>query len=104
MDINWLAGLLEQGGSFYLRKGKKGTPKIYPTIICSMADKEVLKKVAKVFDKRLRGPYFNKTTGHRIYQTSIQGKRAGEWMCELLPLMGKRRKEQITQVLNGALK
>lgn len=94
-DLYWLAGLLEGEGSFNLHTQK------YPRISIQMIDKDIIERAANLFQTKCLGPYGPYTTQKLpTYCASVIGDPAGQLMEQLLPLMGLRRKEQITLALN----
>lgn len=105
-DIYWVAGLIEGEGCFYLRKrtveGKRTQyrHKRYPLITVGMTDRDVIDKLASFWDVTVRTTYRygNEKT---YYTTVIGGKKAIGWMMTLYPLMGKRRREKIREVIKG---
>lgn len=97
-QIGWLAGLLEGEGSFVWHKTirDKGRPRIQ----ISMCDKDIIARVANYFNATLSGPYGPyKTQKQPYWYTHCSGKRAIEWMMTIFPLMGERRKIQITPLI-----
>ena len=88
IDIAWLAGLLEGEAWFGLTKGK------YPVLGVGMTDEDVIIKVADMWDVRV-GHYRN------IWTARVYGAPAIKWMMILLPFLGKRRRENITSIING---
>jgi hypothetical protein len=96
-ELHWLAGILEGEGCFTIsRKAYKDSVYKYPTIKLNMTDEDVVKKAAKLLGgKPLRLEYGHKPT----FSFSIIGKRAEKFMALLNPLMGKRRRARISEIL-----
>jgi len=96
----WLAGLLEGEGSFC--KGPPSAPNS-PRISISMTDRDVLEKVAQLFEvsicqvgkrKRQKHPHWKPA-----FAVLIHGHKAMWWMLKLRPLLGSRRQGQIDRAL-----
>lgn len=92
LELGWLAGIVEGEGCItYTRT---------PVIAVKMTDEDVIKKVAKLFNR----PYYerkNKEFNHRTaYDVSICGTPAIEWLFTLYSLLGSRRKAKILEVIN----
>ena len=85
-DIIWLAGLLEGEGCFRLNAGK------WPSITLGMCDEDIVVKVATIMRS-------NATHYSNIWATQLSGARAIEWMMTLYPLLGKRRRASISEVI-----
>lgn len=101
----WLAGLLEGEGSFiYLsHEDKEGGSNYNVQISISMADKDIVEKVAKIFKTKVyvdKGPKGKNKDYKVIYKTYKYGFRALRWMQKLYPLVSKRRKKQIERCFN----
>jgi hypothetical protein len=91
-ELYWLAGLLEGEGYFGSNSGS------YPVIYLGMTDYDVVEKVATIFEATIHTR--PREAPRKIcYVTQISGLRAAEFMKELLPLMGSRRKYRIEEVL-----
>ena len=113
LSLAWLAGLLEGEGSFqtYSRVTKHvkkdGTLGVYrssyPRIQVQMTDKDVVEKVAALFNRACCGPY--KREGAKdVYAAQVNGKDALALMQQLLPLMGKRRSLKMREVIDAYTK
>lgn len=98
MDIYWLAGLLEGEGSFC--KAPPSQP-YAPIISIEMTDKDVVERVAGMFQTALVTPKKRSKKWKQTYRAAIRGKRAVELMKQLHPLMGQRRQGQIDEVLKS---
>ncbi len=89
IDLNkiaWLGGLLEAEGFFGLNDGK------YPMISLLMTDKDVVEKVAAIWDTRVC---------HRknLWTTTVWGIKAVSFMMTLYPFLGRCRKDTITEII-----
>lgn len=85
-DIMWLAGLLEGEGCFMLNE------KRYPAICLGMTDEDVVVRAANMMGCRV---YRNRN----MYIAQINGSCAIAWMMMLYPILGKRRREKIVEVV-----
>lgn len=95
-DLYWLAGILEGEGSFL--KGPPSKPN-QPLIKIEMTDKDVIVRVSKIFGI---GYYFaDRKPYKRVYRTILRGSSAVVLMRKLYPLMGIRRKDQITKAIHS---
>jgi hypothetical protein len=103
-SLCWLAGLLEGEGSFSTsRNTVGGKVYLYPKIVVSMTDIDIIDRVSILF----------KTSTYKIPETSLRaeklpqyratltGSRAASLMKKLLPLMGIRRASRIKEVLEA---
>ncbi|HEX2907188.1 MAG TPA: hypothetical protein VHO69_10035 [Phototrophicaceae bacterium] len=92
-ELFWLAGLLEGEGLF--QKGAPCEPK-YPQIKINMTDYDVITHVTNLFDVTYIQTSIPKYDHWKPnYGTLVKGKRAVRLMCQLYPLMGERRRQQI---------
>jgi len=105
-DLHWLAGLLEGEGCFAWQKSTKNRYQYkYPRISLTMTDKDIVARVASLFDVRCLGPYGPYGKLHRghvrkvVYSTQLYGPRAVSLMRRLYPLMGRRRSSKIKYIL-----
>lgn len=102
-DLYWLVGILEGEGTFYLAQPLKRYPRyFYPRIKVGMTDRDVVARIAAIVDSHVLGPYANKSGNLPIYTCQIGGKRAVRLMRRIEPLMGKRRRARIRQLLREA--
>lgn len=94
-NIHWLAGLLEGEGSFGFYNGG-------PLIQLNMCDYDIVEKAHKKLSCTSKILILNKeyTNHNTSYRITIQGSLAISWMFTLYSLMGKRRKNQITEAIN----
>lgn len=98
-DKFWLAGLLEGEGSF-----RKGPPckENLPIISIQMTDKDVLEKVATLFNVSVvKGSKPKKDHHKQVYIVTLRGAKAVEVMTEIKSLMGHRRQEQINKAIES---
>ena len=97
-DLYWLAGYLEGEGSFM--RGSPSDPGNSKISVCS-TDEDVIAKVGKLFGNT---PYLAKrkisNPKHKpVWTVKKSGRDAVALMQLLLPLMGKRRHEQISKAI-----
>ncbi|MBI5932052.1 MAG: hypothetical protein HY862_22280 [Chloroflexi bacterium] len=98
-DLYWLAGLLEGEGSFL--KPRPSTPTI-PKITVEMCDRDVIERVAYIFG--VNYIYHRKPRNERRkdgYGVASAAKNAVKIMTAVYPIMGERRKQQITEATKG---
>jgi hypothetical protein len=98
-DFYWLAGLLEGEGSF--SPGPPSAPNSV-RITLSMTDRDVVARVAALWSvsyHEVREKRSIERGWKPAYHVSLRGKRAVEFMHELLPVMGERRQLQIRRAL-----
>ena len=98
IDLYWLAGIFEGEGWFGNRT--KGKPS--PSVCVAMTDKDVVDKIASLIITGRRGARrYTRTKGkHKTqYWIVINGCLAIQWMFTLYPLLGKRRREKIGEVV-----
>lgn len=92
-EIYWLAGILEGEGCFTMQPTS-------PRIQLKMCDEDIIIKARSLMQEDSR-IFIIPAEGNRktSYRISIHGIRAIEWMMTLYPLMGRRRKEKIREVV-----
>lgn len=98
-DFYWLAGLLEGEGSFSL--GPPSAPNSVRITLC-MTDRDVVARVAALWNvayHEVREERTRERGWKPAYQVILRGRRAVDFMHELLPLMGERRQLQIRRAL-----
>lgn len=103
-DLNWLAGLLEGEGSFMMgRNWVSGKLYLYPRIVVSMTDVDVIERAARIFDTSVYVVPPSKDAGRQHYKqqwrAQVNGSRAARLMEQLLPIMGERRASKIEEIL-----
>ena len=93
-DLAWLAGLLEGEGCFWYDRGSM-------VVSVSMTDKDVIARFAKMAEVK-----FNRCTQRPprkdMWRAYVCGKRAIALLEGILPFMGERRAERITEMLISA--
>lgn len=101
IDLAWLAGLLEGEGSFFMQRNTQPSGVYrYPFITVNMTDRDVIERVAEIFDSTVyEFKHIYGASRKQAYRTQINGSRAAELMRLLLPHMGKRRSEKISEIL-----
>lgn len=99
-ELIWLAGLLEGEGCFGIGKDRNGIIR-KPSITLSMTDKDVVTKVANMFDKNVYIiKYHKQRFGRKLqYRVKLNDTLAINVMKLLLPYMGKRRSRKIKQII-----
>ncbi len=99
--IKWLAGLLEGEGHF--RIGKSYTDRS-PRITIGMTDRDVVEKVAKVFNTATLGPYSNQRRTRKarkpIFVAQVGGVKGLAIMLDVFSYLGERRRQRIVSVLD----
>lgn len=103
-DLNWLAGLLEGEGSFMMgRNWVNGKLYLYPRIVVSMTDADVIERVARLFGTSVYVVPPSKSADRKHYKqqwrAQVNGARAAHLMEQLLPIMGGRRASKIKEIL-----
>ena len=96
-QVYWLAGLLEGEGTF-----QKGPPSDRTCAILrlAMTDEDVVAHAARLFDRAVvRWDRRSKPLNKRVFITTTKGAAALALMERLLPVMGRRRQQQIETVL-----
>ena len=94
-DLYWLAGLLEGEGCFYWAKNNS------PLISLAMTDLDIVEKVRDIIHPNGSIGRVERTEKHKvIYRFKTYGGNSIEWMKLLYPLMGIRRREKISQILD----
>jgi hypothetical protein len=98
--IAWLAGLLEGEGYFgTITNWVGGKAYRYPRVGVSMTDRDVVARVAALWSVSVNVVRPAGASKKTIYRALISGKRAVQWMEQLHPCMGSRRRMQIDQAL-----
>lgn len=101
LDIAWAAGLLEGEGCFgwYGTRSKQGwNLKGYPCVTVCSVDRDVIERVASIFDGSVREEKPT-STGKPVWEFRAINQRAADIMVEIFPLMGVRRQEKIKEVM-----
>lgn len=100
-ELYWLAGLLEGEGCFSIQKYPNRAP--LARIRLAMTDFDVVLRAGRLIGGKQRTPaewQKKGTTYKTIYNWSVTGREAVRLMRILLPLMGSRRADRITEILN----
>lgn len=99
-DLYWLAGLIEGEGCFHKRRGRPT-----PIIQVMMTDKDVVIRAAEILGaNRVRELKSKTSTGKTVYGVTVFGQRAVDWCHALHPIMGERRQQKITELLDALSK
>lgn len=100
-DIYWLAGFLEGEGSFNIYRHSNGTSKVF-RITASSTDADTIDKVSKIIHGfgKFTSYHNGDSSRKRVYQYSLVGNLAIQWMMTLYPLMSTRRRSQIKVVIS----
>jgi len=103
-DIYWMAGLIEGEGCFtFAINGAPYKGKKYMTsqITIKMTDKDIVERAAKLLGVtcvkigKMEYSYYK-----QAYKCRAVGPRARGWMMTIYPLMSRRRKDKIREILN----
>lgn len=98
-EAMWLAGILEGEGSF-ICDNINTKVSLRPRISMCTTDEDVARKVAKLLDTRVYGPYKKLKPRKPVWSCAVTGLKAGEYMRVLKPYMGIRRQAKIQEILN----
>jgi hypothetical protein len=95
-QINYVAGLLEGEGCFFVRGGSAG-------IHLTMTDEDVVRKVKSIISPKSsvcvgRPKYYRQS---KVYTVNVTGFVAIQWMLTIYTLMGKRRKNKILEIISA---
>lgn len=97
-NLLWLAGLLEGEGCFQNRSDRYCSPLIQLV----MADKDVVIRAADIMGRHKVIRVKKDSRGDkRLYRTNLYGQAAIKLMRRLYPIMGSRRQEKISEILNA---
>lgn len=97
VDLGWLAGIVEGEGCISWNAGSDGYGT--PQIQIYMSDRDVVARVATLFDSNLRGPYDKGLGNKQQYATSVGGAKAAGWLMTLFSFFGARRRDKTKEVL-----
>lgn len=66
-----------------------------------MTDLDVIERVARLLDGYVNGPVNRRAVGPRkpAWRAQVKGPNAAAWMMTMYPLLGKRRRAQVTRAL-----
>lgn len=97
-DLYWLAGLLEGEGYFHIYGRNTKWP--HPRIQLQMTDEDVVKRAAILFGGNKVRKLNPASNGYQhTYRTEVAGRPAAHLMVQLKPIMGKRRRNKIDEIL-----
>ncbi len=98
-DLYWLAGLWEGEGCFGFHCGS-GNRSGYPYATLKMTDKDVIDKVGSLLHKSTT-VHKPKDLGHQIqYGVCLCSRKAIGLAMTLFPLLGKRRRARIKEIIS----
>ena len=102
-DLLWAAGVLEGEGSFYASESPSGKKSCKVGV--EMTDLDVVRRLATILGTRVNGPYLRKTNvnpnAKPTFSTKVAARAEVRRVCEIFyPMMGKRRRQQISKVLD----
>ncbi len=100
-DFSWFIGIAEGEACFHFRENKNS-----PEFVISMTDEDIVEKVAKMLDADYRTyqPGGVSVSGGKYkiqHRIQVRGRKAIKIMEKVLPYMGKRRQEKITEILEA---
>lgn len=101
-DLDWLSGLLEGEGCFSWSADPKLRDKGRLTINCNTSDEDIIARAAALMGASYHidySPARRKRGDLPQWRFHIYGRRAAGWMLTLYPLMGKRRRARIRQLV-----
>lgn len=93
--VAWVAGILEGEGCFDVHKG------VYPRIRVKMGDKDVIDRISKLWKCRTAERKDNRPRCSCMYEASVTGDRALQWMRSIFALMGERRRAKILEIMQA---
>jgi hypothetical protein len=105
-DIAWIAGLLEGEAYFGIDNRSKDRYEISktppaPFIKISMVDEDIIQRLSKLLDKSYFSPSRKTVTGKQVYTLYIGEKEKVLFILQkILPYMGVRRGERITECIS----
>lgn len=97
--LAWLAGLLEGEGYFCLGTQNKYDKQKRIMIAIRMTDRDIIEKVARIFDARIQFKRAQTKTWKEVWCAEIYGRKAIDLMVLLYPYMGTRRKARINEII-----
>ena len=102
VDIAWMAGLFEGEGSCFLKKSSPTGERNVPYAKISMTDEDVIRHFhllagfGTVYSSALK-------SGSACFTWQSQDRvKVPELLREILPFLGSRRSERISEVLSGS--
>ena len=98
-DFSWFIGIAEGEACFHYHRKKNS-----PEFVISMTDEDIVEKVAKMLDADYKTwqPGGVSVSGGKYkiqHRVAVRGRKAVKIMEKVLPYMGKRRQEKITEIL-----
>lgn len=93
LEIAWLAGLLEGEGCFYIRTQTN------IAIALEMTDEDIVSKVRGLIAPNRKINIRQNANRKTSYVFRFEGSLVAQWCMTLYPLMGRRRKEKIRELL-----
>ena len=98
-ELHWLAGLLEGEGCFTTKSGDHSRCRV----IVKMCDEDVIDKAWELMPDAKKYTIEHKNPKHStIYSLELmKQEKVVEVMLAVYPLMGKRRKARIDELLEG---
>lgn len=100
-ELYWLAGWLEGEGSF-LRPPPSDPRR--PRVVGQSRDRDVVDEVARLFGVKpttRTDPRGQARGWSTMYEALLRGPRAVQLMAAVLPLLGRRRSEQVRRALSN---
>jgi hypothetical protein len=94
----WLAGLFE--GEAHFGRGTPSQPR-HPRVALVMKDKDVIARVANLFDHSYTPENPRKDHWSTTYKFTLRGTPAAQLMKQIYPIMGERRRGQIDRALEN---
>lgn len=96
-DIIWLSGLLEGEGYFMVKEDSSRRSKYM--IAVRMTDKDVVQKVARLFDCAVQFKRRQDRKYKDIWCAEVYGDKAIAWAMTIYSLMGERRRIRIREMI-----
>ena len=93
VDVAWLAGLIEGEGWLSVHKN------VYIRVGIQMTDRDVIDRVAKLWDAPVSCVDPKPPAKKPAYTTSITGMKAVRWIQRMYQFFGVRRKKQADKLL-----
>jgi len=101
VEIVWLAGLLEGEGCFGVKKGTKGGSRPCLRLQLQMSDRNVVERAAHFLEGNAKtcSPRKKHPEWSIMHFVEVNGAKAERAMAWILPYMGERRTQRITESL-----
>lgn len=100
-SIAWLAGLLEGEANFSLKQSAANEKQLTPRITIEMSDEDVIIKAQTLMSPVSKIHSRTRKDYKPTFTFAVYGRTAIEWMMTIYPLMSKRRKEKIREIIAG---